>query len=186
MSTRQVSQYQTPWGAGAVWVSDGRLVAVELPEASGLEGAMGDSSRSPEAPAHPSELSAADQAALDHWVGELEAYFRGERLSWTPEEASLDALSQGPFERAVYLALMSVSAGATVAYGELAEMAGYPRAARAVGNVMAANPIPIVIPCHRVIRADGSLGNYGNDPEWKGRLLAHERAGVRAPHEAER
>jgi methylated-DNA-[protein]-cysteine S-methyltransferase len=41
---------------------------------------------------------------------------------------------------------------------------------------MAANPVPVIIPCHRVIRADGSLGNYGDDPEWKPRLLEHERA----------
>ncbi len=65
-----------------------------------------------------------------------------------------------------------------MSYGELAEMAGYPRAARAVGNAMASNPIPIVVPCHRVVRSDGTLGNYGNDPTWKERLLEHERLHV--------
>jgi len=194
MSTRRVRQYQTPWGAGAVWVREGRLVAVDLPRASGIVEAAEDPLRvvergrngAVEPSAESAATAAVDEAALEHWAAELQAYFRGERLSWTPEEIPLDALSPGPFEQAVYLALLSVPAGATVAYGELAEMAGYPRAARAVGNVMAANPVPIVIPCHRVIRADGTLGNYGDDPEWKKRLLAHERAGVHAPKEAER
>ncbi len=70
----------------------------------------------------------------------------------------------GVFEQAVYEALLSVPAGETVSYGELAEMAGYPRAARAVGNAMAANPIPIVVPCHRVIRSDGSHGQVRQRP----------------------
>ncbi len=176
MSTRRVSRYETPWGAGLVRVSEGHLVAVELP------GSMG-SAADPIAPASGHEVTAetagADQAALEHWVGQLEAYFRGERLTWSLEEISLEALVLGPFARAVYVALLSVPPGETVAYGELAQIAGYPRAARAVGNVMAANPIPVVVPCHRVIRADGSLGNYGDDPSWKGRLLEHERTGVR-------
>lgn len=160
-------------------MSRGKLVAVELP---GAPGSAGEPAVSVERRAEARETSppdqAADQAALERWVAELEAYFRGERLSWSAEEVPLEALSLGPFEHAVYVVLLSIPAGATVAYGELAEMAGYPRAARAVGNVMAANPIPVVIPCHRVIRADGSLGNYGDDPAWKGRLLAHERAGI--------
>jgi methylated-DNA-[protein]-cysteine S-methyltransferase len=193
MSTRRVRHYQTPWGTGSVWVSEGHLVAVDLPQASQIAEAaegpsrpVGQNRDGPAQPsAHPAAIPASDAAALTRWTEELEAYFRGERLSWTPDEIVLEALSPGPFERAVYLALLSVPAGATVAYGELAEMAGHPRAARAVGNVMAANPIPIVIPCHRVIRADGALGNYGDDPEWKKRLLAHERASVRASEEAE-
>ena len=116
-----------------------------------------------------------DMEALARWIEALEAYFRGERLSWSADELPLEQLAAGPFERAVYAALLSVPAAQTVSYGELAEWAGYPRAARAVGNAMAANPVPIVIPCHRVIRADGTLGNYGNDPAWK-RLLQRARA----------
>ncbi|OFW58118.1 MAG: hypothetical protein A2133_01470 [Actinobacteria bacterium RBG_16_64_13] len=127
--------------------------------------------------AGPSDAAAdaVDRAALDRWVHELEAYFRGERLTWSPRELALDELTPGSFDRAVYSALLSVPPAVTVSYGVLAEMAGYPRAARAVGNAMATNPIPVVIPCHRVVRSDGSLGNYGDDPAWKERLLAHER-----------
>jgi O-6-methylguanine DNA methyltransferase len=173
MSTRQVSRYETSWGPGWVWVSEGRLVAVDLPETRGgvtRETTAADRADEP-------EVSRVDRLASRRWVAELEAYFRGERMAWTAEEISLDTLVPEPFAHAVYVALLTVPAGETVAYGELAEMAGYPRAARAVGNVMAANPIPVVIPCHRVIRADGTLGNYGNDPAWKKRLLEHERAG---------
>jgi methylated-DNA-[protein]-cysteine S-methyltransferase len=115
-----------------------------------------------------------DRAVVARWVDALAAYFRGERLSWTAEEIGLDQRDTGSFRRAVYESLLTVPAGATVSYGALAEMAGFPGAARAVGTAMASNPIPIVIPCHRVIRSDGGLGRYGNDPSWKDRLLAHE------------
>ncbi|MBN1319488.1 MAG: MGMT family protein [Thermoleophilia bacterium] len=121
---------------------------------------------------------AADRLALDRWVQELEAYFRGERLVWAPDEFGLDEMPVSSFDREVYKTLLSIPPAVTVSYGTLAEMAGYPRAARAVGNAMASNPIPIVVPCHRVVRADGSLGRYGNDPAWKERLLDHEQKHV--------
>jgi methylated-DNA-[protein]-cysteine S-methyltransferase len=114
-------------------------------------------------------------AVLSRWAAELEAYFRGERLSWNAEEVGLSELPLNGFSRAVYETLLGVPAGLTVSYGTLAQMAGFPRAARAVGTAMATNPIPVVVPCHRVIRSDGSLGRYGDDPTWKERLLAHER-----------
>jgi methylated-DNA-[protein]-cysteine S-methyltransferase len=176
-------RYETPWGTGWVSVSGGLLVGVELPGAAAPAAAAVPAPSS--APAigtlEPDAAPAADEAALDaaaleRWVGELEAYFRGERLGWSGDDVSLDGLTLGPFERAVYRTLLSIPPAVTVSYGTLAELAGYPRAARAVGNAMAANPIPVVVPCHRVIRADGSLGNYGDDPAWKERLLAHERA----------
>ena len=157
--------YQTTWGAGAVTVQQGRLAAVDLPgEAGGVkETAL--------ACMHPD-----DSAAVARWTAELEAYFRGERLSFTPDEVALDELAVPEFARKVYAALLEVPAATTVAYGELAEMAGFPRAARAGGNAMAANPIPIVVPCHRVIKSDGRYGNYGKDPGYKVRLLAHEES----------
>ena len=111
---------------------------------------------------------------MSSWVVQLEAYFAGDRTTWTAAEVPLAEMSLGVFELAVYEALLTVPPGETVSYGELAHMAGYPRAARAVGNAMAANPIPIVVPCHRVIRSDGTMGRYGNDPAWKERLLVHE------------
>jgi methylated-DNA-[protein]-cysteine S-methyltransferase len=148
-----------------VTVWRGRLAGVELPPvAEGLARSAEDDSGQGE-----------DRALLLRWVDELEAYFCGRKLSWTVEEVCLDATAMTAFTRSVYEALLSVPAGMTVSYGVLAEMAGFPRAARAVGTAMATNCIPIVVPCHRVIRSNGSLGRYGNDPVWKERLLAHER-----------
>jgi methylated-DNA-[protein]-cysteine S-methyltransferase len=66
--------------------------------------------------------------------------------------------------------------GTTSTYGEIAGRIGHPRAARAVGNALGSNPIPIVIPCHRVLRAGGALGGYGGGIERKRLLLALERA----------
>jgi O-6-methylguanine DNA methyltransferase len=156
-------RFATPWGEGLVVVRQGRLAGVELPPVLATE---------------PSEIhknpEEGDRAVVARWVKALETYFSGGRLSWTAEEIELDRRETGPFRRAVYGALLTVPAGVTVSYGALAEMAGFPRAARAVGTAMASNPIPIVVPCHRVIKSDGSLGRYGNDPSWKERLLAHE------------
>ena len=158
-------RFRTAWGDGRVSVAGGRLVGVELPPLR-----AGEVDR-----AGHETADGADRVALDRWVEELESYFRGERLAWTAEDLALDELEVSSFDRAVYATLLSIPPAVTVSYGTLAEMAGYPRAARAVGNAMAANPIPIVVPCHRVIRGDGSLGRYGSDPTWKERLLEHEQ-----------
>jgi methylated-DNA-[protein]-cysteine S-methyltransferase len=159
--------YASPWGRGWVYVRDGRLVGVDLP--CGGAGPLKVDPEGAEATPGP-----ADTEALDFWRGELQAYFAGRRATWTPAEVALEHLGLGSFEQDIFRALLAVPAGETVSYGELAEMAGYPRAARAVGNAMAGNPIPVVVPCHRVIRSDGSMGRYGNDPTWKQRLLMHE------------
>jgi methylated-DNA-[protein]-cysteine S-methyltransferase len=160
--------YRTEWGDGAVTVCDGRLIAVDVPgdAAGGLT------------PPQTGRVHSDDQAALQRWIGELEAYFRGERLCWTAGEVDVEQLGVPEFAQKVYATLLTVPAAETVSYGGLAQLAGYPRAARAVGSAMANNPIPIVVPCHRVIRSDGSYGNYGHDPGYKVRLLDHERAHV--------
>ena len=183
-----LASYSTPWGMGVVSVSGGRLLGVELPEAGG-EPALPSAAVPALRPRHEHPTAAdtadaavaadvADAAVAASWVSALEAYFRGERLGWKAAEVPLDEMDLGDFERRVYRALLSVPPAVTVSYGTLAELAGHPRAARAVGNAMAANPIPVVIPCHRVVRSDGSLGRYGKDPAWKPRLLEHEAAHV--------
>jgi O-6-methylguanine DNA methyltransferase len=116
--------------------------------------------------------------AGSRWVQQLERYFAGE-----PVEFALDvdayAAAHGftDFERDVYRALSRVPYGRAVSYGELAREAGRPDAYRAVGSAMARNELPVILPCHRVIKNDGRLGFYGDDPAWKERLLALE--GVR-------
>lgn len=166
--------YNSAWGKGAVAVSEGRLVRVELPSAFRRT-----------QPSSVQQADRADRIAVEKWAASLESYFRGERLSWSAEEIGIHALGFGQFDAAVYVALLSVPPGTTLSYGTLAQVAGFPRAARAVGNSMASNPMPVVIPCHRVIRADGTMGNYGLDPSWKPRLLEHERASLRSSVAAE-
>jgi methylated-DNA-[protein]-cysteine S-methyltransferase len=81
-----------------------------------------------------------------------------------------------PFQRSVWTALTAIAPGKTLAYGALAAKLGRPRSVRAVGLANAANPISVVVPCHRVIGADGSLTGYGGGIERKRWLLAHEGA----------
>jgi O-6-methylguanine DNA methyltransferase len=94
------------------------------------------------------------------------------------EAHALDQLSirvEGTvFERAVTVAMRKVTG--TVSYGQLAALAGYPGAARAVGSVCSGNPVAVIVPCHRVVRADGELGNYGYGLDVKRALLRAEGA----------
>jgi methylated-DNA-[protein]-cysteine S-methyltransferase len=102
----------------------------------------------------------------------LSEYFEGDAAS---VDLPVDLrLMHAPFRRAVLEKLREVPRGATVSYGELAARAGNPRAARAVGSACARNPIPIVVPCHRVLPGTGKLGNYGGGPERKRTLLELE------------
>jgi methylated-DNA-[protein]-cysteine S-methyltransferase len=88
---------------------------------------------------------------------------------------ALSAVGEGTeFQRAVWTALRTIPAGATLSYGALARQIGRPAAVRAVGLANGANPIAIVVPCHRVIGSDGSLTGYGGGLERKRWLLAHE------------
>ena len=88
-----------------------------------------------------------------------------------------DLSSLTSFQRRVLEETVRIPAGQVMSYGELAVRVGHPGAARAVGSAMRANPIPVLIPCHRVVRSDGSIGNYsGGGPGRKRFLLAQEAA----------
>ena len=103
---------------------------------------------------------------------ELEAYFAGRLRAFS---LALDLRDAGPFDAAVWRAARDIPYGETVSYAELAAMAGYPRAARAAGGSMARCPFSPVVPCHRVIHADGSIGGWGADTWVKRWLLDLER-----------
>jgi methylated-DNA-[protein]-cysteine S-methyltransferase len=101
------------------------------------------------------------EACDDEVAIELDEYFRRRRRRFTMP-VDLSGVDAG-FPRTVYEVLhRGVCFGETVSYGELAEMAGRPGAARAVGNAMSRNPVPIVVPCHRVVAAGGRIGGYGS------------------------
>ncbi len=106
-------------------------------------------------------------------VRQLDAYFAGERRTF---DLPLDTAVGSPFQREVWDALRTIPAGTTVTYGELAARLGRPGAARAVGGAVARNPISIVVPCHRVVGAAGSLTGYAGGLDAKRRLLALEGA----------
>jgi len=114
-------------------------------------------------------------ARLDEARRELDEYFEGHRDHF---ELPLDwQLSRG-FRKTVLERLYEdIGYGHTVSYLELATMVGNPKASRAVGSAMATNPIPIVVPCHRVLRTGGNLGGYGGGLPVKKRLLALESGG---------
>jgi methylated-DNA-[protein]-cysteine S-methyltransferase len=114
-------------------------------------------------------------------VAELDAYFAGR--PWT-FSIPLDLRGVGAFDAAVWTATRRISYGETASYGELAAMAGYPRAARAVGGSMSRCPLLPVVPCHRVIHANGSIHGWGADlwiKHWLLDLERTERAGAAGP-----
>jgi O-6-methylguanine DNA methyltransferase len=119
----------------------------------------------------------AREEARDDELGDLperlRRYARGEPIAF-PD--ALDFSAATPFQRAVWLATREIPLGRTRSYGWLATRAGRPRAARAVGQAMAANPWPIIVPCHRVVSSNGHLGGYGGGLDMKERLLRLEGA----------
>ncbi len=150
------------WGSGELWLDGARVLAHELPRPR-----RSDRPRASAAP-----RAAAGQARpLQQRVL---AYFHGDHQEFRDVELDLDWCT--PFQRAVAEALRAVPHGETVTYRELAALAGYPNAQRAVGSFCAANRFGLFVPCHRVVAA-GSLGSYGSlGVEYKRRLLALEGA----------
>jgi methylated-DNA-[protein]-cysteine S-methyltransferase len=116
-----------------------------------------------------------DDAAGGDIDRQLDEYFEGERREFDVE---LDWRLVSGFRRAALEAVRGIPYGETAGYGEVAIAAGSPGAARAVGTACATTPFSIIVPVHRVVRADGSLGEYGGRPEVKRHLLDLERAAV--------
>ena len=112
-----------------------------------------------------------DDAWFKDVAAQLDAYFAGELTSFDLE---LNLLGT-PFQRSVWSRLREIPYGETISYGELARRVGNPKASRAVGLANGRNPIALIVPCHRVIGADGSLTGYGGGLERKTWLLDHER-----------
>jgi methylated-DNA-[protein]-cysteine S-methyltransferase len=111
--------------------------------------------------------------ALDDARRALERYFAGKRFDF---DLAVDLSALPDFHRRVLDATARIRAGRVASYTEMAARAGSPRGARAAGNALHNNPVAIVVPCHRVVRSDGSLGGYGGGLPVKEWLLEHEGA----------
>lgn len=117
----------------------------------------------------PSSIS----GTLDDAARQIQQYFAGARRVF---DVRLDLRLPPGFRRRVLAHLPNISYGHTETYSQVAQALGNPTAVRAAGTACAANPLPVVIPCHRVIRSDGSLGGYAGGIQAKGKLLALEAA----------
>jgi methylated-DNA-[protein]-cysteine S-methyltransferase len=126
-------------------------------------------------PARPDPAWQEDSSALGDVIRQLRAYFAGEL-----EAFDLSLAPQGtPFQQRVWSELQKIPYGETISYGELARRIGNSNASRAVGLANGSNPIPIVIPCHRVIGSNGKLTGYGGGLPIKEKLLALEKRQLR-------
>ena len=123
-----------------------------------------DSSGWPDEPRHP---------VLRQAVAQLREYFNGERTSF---DLPLDLQGGTPFQQSVWQALLSIPCGGTMSYGSLSQRIGHPAAVRAVGAAVGRNPVSVIVPCHRVLGAKGSLTGYAGGLERKSALLQLEGA----------
>jgi methylated-DNA-[protein]-cysteine S-methyltransferase len=148
----------SPIGELALTAADGLLTGVHMPNQR-------------HAPTLPLDYER-DDAGLVDVVAQLEAYFAG-----TLTDFDLPLAMRGTdFQHRVWAALCEIPYGETISYGELARWVGNPKASRAVGLANGRNPVAIIVPCHRVIGADGSLTGYGGGLDRKVWLLEHEAA----------
>jgi methylated-DNA-[protein]-cysteine S-methyltransferase len=116
-----------------------------------------------------------EESAFEDVVSQLTQYFEGRRRQFDLPLAPAGT----PFQQRVWSALLDIPYGETISYGQLASRIGQKAASRAVGLANGSNPLPIVIPCHRVIGSNGKLTGYGGGLAIKERLLAHERGAQR-------
>jgi len=156
---------KTPVGVLQVGASDDAVLYVELPRRRGSAPRF-------ERWLHDRLLSRGDTPVLRAALTQLREYFAGKRRSF---DVPVEPVGT-EFQQRVWKIVAAIPFGETVSYGAIADRLGSPVKARAVGAAVGANPIPIIIPCHRVIGADGSLVGYGGGLRMKIWLLRHEQA----------
>ena len=118
----------------------------------------------------PAGASSEAERIVETAVRELRAFFAGESARF---HAPIDVAGTA-FQRAVWEETKALAYGTLASYQDIARRIGKPLAYRAVGNALGQNPLPVIVPCHRVIASDGSFGGYTRGLPWKERLLAHE------------
>lgn len=119
----------------------------------------------------PSDIAFKKGAASMSFIQELDSYFQGSNASFSQQ---IIFLTGTDFERKIWTSLKDIPYGETKTYKWIAEKAGNPSATRAAGRALSKNPIPIVLPCHRIIESDGSVGGYSSGINKKIRLLELE------------
>ena len=127
-------------------------------------------------PSSPPEIVVGSCPEVDRLGEDLRRYLSGQPVQFTLERLALEAC--GGFQRQVLLAEYGIPRGAVSTYGRLARTVSRPGAARAVGQALAQNPFPIIIPCHRTVRSDGRLGGYRGGLAMKRALLQMEGVDV--------
>lgn len=165
MSTVQTFVVDSPVGPLVLAESDGDLVGLRLPE-------VADDGTLRPAPAPGWQPAGAPTPLLAVVADQLESYFAGE-LTAFDLPLRLDGTT---FQRRVWQQLRAIPYGGTSTYGEIAERLGSPGASRAVGLANNRNPVPIIVPCHRVVGVDGALVGFGGGLPCKRWLLDHESA----------
>ena len=166
METVHIARSNSPIGRFRVATTEIGLVYLELPHSSG-RGMRDFLDR------HVPERRCVDEVGPNSAaIGQILEYLASERTDF---DVPLD-LRGTPFQRAVWDVLLKIPYGDSRSYAEVAGAIGRPTAHRAVGSANNANPIALIVPCHRVIAADGSLGGYGGGEDLKARLLAMERS----------
>jgi methylated-DNA-[protein]-cysteine S-methyltransferase len=166
MTTASFTTHSTPVGEVLLVFSDDRLVALDVLDGAADASLERISLRMRAAPVY-------DPGPAGALVAQLDEYFAGSRRRF---DVTLDWGDVGGFTREALEAVRRIPYGETASYGEVAVLAGRPRAHRAVGTACARTPFSIVVPAHRVVRSDGSIGEYGGHPEVKRALLDLERA----------
>lgn len=161
------------WGVGELWEADGRVVvAHEAPSGARAAPTSPRGDGRPPSGTLSGEPSRPDDDFVPDLLRRIHAFYGGERVDFGDVPLELDWCT--PFQADVAAALRRVPWGELVAYGELAALAGYPRAHRAVGTFCAGNRHSLFLPCHRVVAADG-IGSYGAlGISYKRRLLRLE------------
>ena len=119
-------------------------------------------------------MATESDSGLSDAINQLMRYFNGERVNFA---LNLDPQVGTDFQKAVWDATYRIPYGEVRSYSWVAQQIGKPKATRAVGTAEGANPLPIIVPCHRVLRSDGGLGGYSAGSHWKPKLLALEREG---------
>jgi methylated-DNA-[protein]-cysteine S-methyltransferase len=162
----QIARYDSPLGLISVAILRGKVCALEFEE-----DVTRTSARLARRFGAVSLEENRDPAGV---IGAIREYFAGRGDAF--DSLAVDA-GGTPFQQRVWAALRRIPPGRTISYRDLATMAGVPAATRAVGGANGANPVPLIVPCHRVIAANGRLGGYGGGLDRKAWLLRHEGAG---------